>query len=91
MTIKPSVINSLNRVGFPYQNFVDLTEKVTVSNRFSGESCATTPLVSNLIEWVYNTSNAYGRGDRSVKTSDFDRIRYFVLALDSNAYMTCLD
>ena len=91
---KQSVINTLERVGI-YPDYLSLVkrndQKVTVYNRFGGGSCETTPLVSYLIEWVYRTSNEYERGFRVVNISDFDRIRYFILDLDSNAYMTCID
>jgi hypothetical protein len=93
MTIKQSVINSFNRVGIPYQDILAYkrNELEVVKNRFSGESTTTTALVAECINWVYKTSEAYERGDYSVKVADFDRIRYFVLAEDSEAYMTCLD
>lgn len=89
--IKQSVINTFNRVGIKYENFDNTIKGVTVHNRFGGESCDTTVLISELISWVYDTGNAYARGDYSVKIEDFNRIRYFVLAEDRKAYMTCLD
>lgn len=91
--MKQSVINTFNRVGIPYQDILayQRNELVVVRNRFSGETTTTTPLVARCIKWVYDTSNAYELGDYSVRISDFDRIRYFVLAEDSKAYMTCLD
>ena len=89
--IKQSVINGFNRVGINYENFDNTIKGVTVHNRFGGGSCDTTALISELISWVYDTSNAFERGDYSVKVSDFDRIRYFVLAEDRKAYNTCLD
>ena len=90
MKIKQSVINTFNRVGIDYSN-ADTTEKVTVSNRFSGESCETSPFIAKLVDWVYSTSNNYEAGDFKVKVSDFDRIRYFILEQDSNVYSTCID
>jgi len=69
----------------------DKTDKVSVVNRFSGEACETTELIAYLINWVYQTSNKYEAGDFSVKVSDFDRIRYFINEIDSNAYMNCID
>ena len=90
--IKQSVINSFNRVGINYQNFDNTSKGVMVSNRFGyGGSCETTVLIAELISWVYNTSNAFERGDYSVKIADFDRIRYFIMAEDRKAYMLCLD
>lgn len=91
MKIKQSVINTFNRVGINYEALMNRSDKVMVSNRFGGGTCETTPLIARCIEWVYATSNAYEFGNYKVKISDFDRVRYFVLAEDSNAYMTCLD
>lgn len=90
-TIKQSVINSFNRVGINYLNFDNTIKGVRVENRFGGGACDTTVLIAECISWVYDTSNRYERGDFTVKTADFDRIRYFVLEQDSNAYMTALD
>lgn len=89
--IKQSVLNSFKRVGINHENFDNTAKTVTVDNRFGGGSCQTTELLAHLIGWVYKTSNAYEYGNYAVKVADFDRIRYFVLAEDSNAYMTCLD
>lgn len=91
MAIKTSVINSFNRVGIDYMAVNHTVKHVEVQNRFNGETVQTTELVAKCIDWVYNTSNAYERGDYSVKIADFDRIRYFVLAEDSKAYSVCLD
>jgi len=91
MTIKQPVINTFNRIGLDYKPLMDLTEKVRVYNRFGGDYADTTPLIAKCIEWVYDTSNRYEMGDYSVRVSDFDRVRYFVLAEDSRAYMACLD
>ena len=91
MTIKQSVINTFNRVGIDYKALQDKTDKITVENRFGGGSCETSPLIAYLIAWVYKISNAYEAGDQSVNVSDFDRIRYFILDVDANAYNTCID
>lgn|SRR5574343_239413 len=91
MNIKQSVINTFNRVGIPYEALLEQTGTVKVVNRFGYGSCETTPFVAHLIQWVYETSNRYERGDYKINISDFDRVRYFVLATDSKAYMTCLD
>ena len=93
MTIKQSVINTFERVGiYPdVQSLLTRDEKVTVFNRFGFGSCVTTPLIAFLIEWVYSTSNAYEQGINTVNVSDFDRIRYFILGADNDAYMTCID
>jgi hypothetical protein len=89
--IKQSVLNTFKRVGINHE-VLDNTQKTkTVENRFGGGICQTTELIAFLIDWVYVTSNAYEFGDYRVKIGDFDRIRYFILAEDSNAYMTCLD
>ncbi len=89
--IKQSVINTFNRVGFPYEKYGREPKTTKVSNRFSGESVETSVLVATLISTIYDISNAYERGDYSVKVADFDRLRYFVLSEDSKAYMRCLD
>jgi hypothetical protein len=90
-TIKQSVINTFNRVGIPYEDLLKVEGTKEVSNWMSGQKVETSPLVAHCIAWVYGTSVAYEHGDFRVKTSDFDRIRYFVLDQDSDAYMTCLD
>jgi len=91
VTIRPAVVNTLKRVGIEYEPLLTDINNVTVYNRFSGESCITTPLIAKLISWVYSTSNDYEDGTSSVNLSDFDRIRYFILEQDSNAYTTCID
>ena len=89
--IKQSVINTFNRVGIDYKTLIEDKTPVTIGNRFGGGSCETTRLVAECIEWVYATNNAYEIGLRDVKVSDFDRVRYFILEQDSNAYYTYLD
>lgn len=91
MAIKQSVINTFKRVGIDYESLEKQTEIVTVANRFGAGSCETTPLIARCIEWVYETSDAYEAGDFTVKTADFDRVRYFVAGEDMHAYSTCLD
>ena len=91
MTIKQSVINTFNRVGIDYNSFVNKNDKVTVKNRFGGGSCETIPLIAECIRWVYATSNAYEEDDQTVNISDFDRVRYFILEVDQEAYYTCID
>lgn len=91
MQIKQSVINTFNRVGIGYQSYDNTTKSIEVFNRFSGESCMTTPLVAHLIGWVYDMSNQYEMGRMPCSIADFDRVRYFVMDTDSTAYMTCLD
>lgn len=89
MKIKQSVINTFERVGIDYKTLQDKTEKVVVSNRFGGGSCETSPLIARCIAWIYATNNDYERGIQTVKIADFDRVRYFILDTDSNAYSTC--
>lgn len=89
--IKTSEINTFKRVGIDFETLQNYPDQMTVMNRFSGETAKTSALVACVIQKVYNVSNAYERGDYSVKTSDFDRLRMFVLNQDSKAYMTCLD
>lgn len=91
MTIPQPVINTFKRVGIDYLDLMNETEKVEVSNRFSGESVMVLPLIKRLIDWVYRTSNMYEMGNHDVNVSDFDRVRYFILKVDADAYMTCID
>ena len=91
MEIKQSVKNTLGKVGIDYASLEKLTKQVEVYNRFSGEVCVTTPLVAECIAKIYAINNAYELGDNSVKVADFDRLRYFVLEADSNAYSICID
>lgn len=89
--IKQSVINTFKRVGIDYELYDNEIKAYEVRNRFGGGSCTTTQLIAFLIGWVYNTNNDYEMGIRKVNISDFDRIRYFILEQDSNAYSTCID
>lgn len=91
MKIKQSVINTFNRVGIDYEALQQDITPVKAYNRFSGVPVETTPFIAYLIEWVYNTSNDYEAGKREVRLDDFDRIRYFILEADQEAYMTCID
>jgi hypothetical protein len=91
MEIKQSEINTFNRVGIPYEELLKDTLPRTVSNRFSGETCETSALVAYLVDWVYQTSNAYEMGSNKVRLDDFDRVRYFILHVDQNVYSTCID
>jgi len=91
MKIKQSVINTFERVGIDYKTLLENTAKVEVSNRFGYGSCETTLFVAKLVEWVYATSDDYENNIFKVTTSDFDRIRYFILDVDQKAYSTCID
>lgn len=91
MKIKQSVINTFSRVGIPYEELLKDTEPRHVENRFGGGACDTSLLVAHCIAWVYMTNDKLDRGDRSVTIADFDRVRYFILDADQNAYMTCID
>lgn len=89
MTIKQPVLNTFDRVGIDYQEYLKDTTPVKVYNRFGGGACETSPLIAHLIGWVYATSNAYELGATKPNLSDFDRVRYFILDQDKNAYYTC--
>jgi len=89
--IKQSVINTFNRVGINYAALDNSEKNVEVNNRFGGGSCVTTELIAYLINWVYSTNDKYETGDTKVRVSDFDRVRYFILEQDKDAYMTCID
>lgn len=90
MEIKQPVLNTFKKVGIDYTEFENKPE-VEVYNRFGFGKCTTSALVARCIEAVYKISNDYEEGIFKVKTSDFDRLRYFILKEDSNAYMTCID
>lgn len=90
--IKQSVINTFNRTGIDYERLSTDTGLYEVTNRFSGETVNTTALVAAVIATVIDAANQYEVSGKVVlKPSDFDRLRYFVLEVDSHAYMTCLD
>ena len=91
MNLKQSEINTLNRIGIDYGYWLGIDDEVLVENRFGGGSCVTTPFIAHLINWVYQTSNAYELGLRDVRLDDFDRVRYLIMREDQKAYMTCLD
>lgn len=91
MIIKQSVINTLDRAKIDYKSLINRVDKVNAFNRFTGASVSTTPLIAHLIQWVYDTSNQYEMGIQKVNISDFDRIRYFILEQDKDAYYTCID
>lgn len=91
MAIKQSVINTFNRVGIDYKALDNTKKEIPIANRFTGKEINTTDLIARCIEWVYETSDQYETGLSNVNVSDFDRIRYFVMEQDTNAYMTCLD
>jgi len=99
MKIRQPVINTMKRVGIDYKSFEGEpydSMKVEQRNRFSGESCMVHPLIAECIDWVYRTSNQFElefdhRGKDVPTIADFDRIRYFILEVDSNAYTTCID
>jgi hypothetical protein len=95
MTIPQPVINTFKRVGIDYSDS-DSEVKTAVTNRFTGESVQTHPLVARCINWVYRTSNSFEsefdhRGGKLPTISDFDRVRYWIAKVDSDAYMTCID
>ena len=91
MIIKQSVKNTMDRIGIDYKRLEKLTHKAKAMNRFSGATCETIPLIAKCISKVYSINNSYEKGDYSIKISDFDRLRYFILKVDSKAYSTCID
>jgi hypothetical protein len=93
MNIRQPVINTFDRVGIDYQSFEHPVHdtKVEVANWISGETCMVHPLIRECIEWVYRTQLKFDRGTSDVKISDFDRVRHWILEVDSNAYSTCID
>ena len=94
MTIKQSVKNTFKRVGIDYETLCKIGDdgvQWTAINWISKEQVQVHPLIFTCIGFVYETQLAYEQGKRIVNLSDFDRVRYFVLEQDSNAYNTCLD
>lgn len=91
MEIKQSVKNTFARVGIDYETLLKEEQKVEVANRFGGGSCETSVLVAKCIERVYELSNQYESGTMEVTIADFDRLRYFILEADKEAYSTCID
>lgn len=93
MKLTTPIINSLTRAGIDYNLNAknDQADKVEVSNRFTGETTTVHPLIAEVVKWIYKTNDAFDHGDQSVKISDFDRLRYFVLANDPTAYYLLLD
>jgi hypothetical protein len=90
MDIPQPVLNTLKRIQIDHELYAK-DDKVTVHNRFGGDSCETSSFIARLIEWVYETSNEAEMGIYPMRISDFDRIRMYILKVDSKAYMTCLD
>jgi hypothetical protein len=94
MKMKNSIINTFNRIGLDYKSFIGEpydSMKVEARNWLTGVSCQVHPLIRECIEWVYRTQLAYEKGDMGCRQDDFDRVRYFILEVDSEAYNTCID
>jgi hypothetical protein len=89
--IKTSVINTFNRVGIPYKELDNLVKNREVANWVTMESCIVTPLIKACVLWVYTKQLAYEKGDMGCRQDDFDRVRYFILEQDADAYSTCID
>ena len=89
--LKKSLINTFKRVGIDYASYSDTPDETIAINRFTGEECPTSFIVKHCIEWVYTTNNRIDAGDTSISIADFDKVRYFVLERDKNAYAICLD
>jgi hypothetical protein len=85
------VKNTMDRIGIDYASLEKNPLPVPVTNRFTGETCVTSVLVAECVRKIYAISNAYENGDQTVNVSDFDRLRYFVLAADQTVYNTCVD
>ena len=91
--IKQSVINTFGRVGIDYEHYGnDPKLKIAIANNWlTNEPCEVTPLIAVCINWVYQKQLAFERGNMGCRQDDFDRVRYFILEQDRNAYMICLD
>ena len=62
-----------------------------VANWITGETCMTTALVKACILWVYSETMKQEAGKSKTRLDDFDRVRYFILEADRNAYNICID
>lgn len=94
MNIPQPVINTFKRVGIVWEYWNDPkfdSVKVPYENWITGEPVQVHPLIRECIKWVYQTQLMYENGQCSINISDFDRIRHFILKVDSHAYMTCID
>ena len=89
--------NLVNTLLTKYGMRVNGTEPVITRNWLNGASVVTHPLIAAMVEFVYTCQARYERdykmeyNYKSVAINTFDRVRYLVLALDSNAYGTLLD
>ena len=90
MTIKQSVLNTFDRVGID-PTLDNEVKSQQATNWITGASCEVTELILACIEFVYETSSKYERGNQDIKLGDFDRVRYFIAEADPNAYSTCID
>lgn len=93
MKIRQPVKNTFDRVGINYKLFLNLEDgkNYEAANWITGETVMTYPLVGECIKWVYRTQLDYERGNHKVNLSDFDRVRYWILEVDNEAYMKCID
>ena len=72
-------------------------EPVIVENPINGVTSALDPFIASLVVWVQETYSTYRIGSpmnyngHSVSIAIFDRVKYLVLALDSNAYSNFID
>ncbi len=82
---------------------VDAPKDRMVNNRFSGQAFKVTPLVASIISFIFHLESAMNSGRSNALTlvhpelkptnavMNFDRARYLVMKLDSEAYMGVLD
>jgi len=71
-------------------------EPYEVLNPISGYSKVLDPVLGHLVHWVYSvTLNAergfFGFNGTKVTIQTFDRVRYFILAMDSEVYYDFID
>lgn len=92
MKVRQPVINTFERVGLnQWKDLAERSDIVTVRNWITGVPVETHPLIALAIRWVYETQLDYEQGAMKCRISDFDRIRYWILEADKEAYMTCID
>jgi hypothetical protein len=91
MIIKQSVINTFDRIRAQYLALDNTAKTETATNWLSGATCPVTPLVLYCIQWVYSETMKQEAGKSKTRLDDFDRVRYFILETDPNAYNVCID
>ena len=61
------------------------------SNPFSGVSVPLNAFEAKLYDLTINMIMAYERGDKNFKVQKYDRLKYLLLKVNSDAYMRLID